>query len=107
MWPVILLYLYRNIMVRNVFENYQFGHTPLFPLPRPNFHLVFVTEKGGVPVRPFFGPQPIGLKLRKIVPLNMTHEPLKRFFNWAFHLGEKTASIIAFYMGFRATWQII
>ena len=60
-----------------------------------------------MPKRPFFGPQPIGLKLRKIVPLNVTHKPLKQFCNWAFHLEEKTAFIIAFYMGFRAAWQII
>ena len=33
----------------------------------------------------------IGLKLRNIVPLNVTHKPLKRFFNWAIHLGENTA----------------
>ena len=27
----------------------------------------------------FFGPELIALKLRKIVPLNVTHKPLKRF----------------------------
>ena len=74
------------------------------------FYVDFILEisyKRRCANKPVFYPQSIGLKLRKIVPLNVTHEPLKRFCNWAFHFGEKTAFTIAFYMGFWAAWQII
>ena len=60
--------------------------------------------KEGVPIRLFFGPQPIGLKLRKIVPLNVTHKPLKQFFNWAFHLGEKTAFTYTLFLSKLGDW---